>query len=48
MTDTRNEIDKIRKNFEEINIKCQNLSKENESLKIINQSLLEDNLSLEK
>jgi len=48
MNSTRNEIDKIKKNFEYTNFQCENLSKENENLKILLKSLEEDKDSLEK
>lgn len=48
MNATRNEIDKIKKNFEYTNFQCDTLSKENENLKILLNSLLEDKDSLEK
>jgi hypothetical protein len=48
MNNTRNEIDKIRKHFEETNYNCEILSKENDSLKINLQSLQEDNENILK
>ena len=48
MNTTRNEIDKIKKNFEYTNFQCENLSKENENLKVLLKSLEEDKDTLEK
>jgi hypothetical protein len=45
MNFTRNEIEKIRKLFEDTNLKCEKLTKENDSLKITLQALEGDNRS---
>ncbi len=48
MNKTKMEIEKIKNFFESTNTQCENLSKENENLKIILQSSEEDNCSLTK
>ena len=48
MNNTKLEIEKIKKYFEQTNTQCENLSKEHENLKILLQSLEEDNMSLTK
>jgi hypothetical protein len=48
MNRTKNEIDKIKLNFEQTNVQCENLLKENENLRILLESLETDNDSLTK
>jgi len=48
MNNTKIEIEKIKKFFELTNNQCESLSKEHENLKIVLQSLEEDNNSLTK
>jgi prefoldin subunit 5 len=48
MNNTKLEIEKIKRHFEQTNSQCENLSKEHDTLKITLQSLEEDNCSLSK